>query len=224
MRRYGRFEAAPEGGWHAAREVPAASGPIVAFLGAMEPSRVSEPNDADDDRALVLRAQRGERAAFEALLRRHYERMHRVAWRLTGSRHDAEDVVQEVCCALVEKIGGFRHEARFTTWLIGIVANAAHDHRRRGATLARLRQGLALLVQIGSAPDGRDPHRRIWLDSALGRLDPALRDTLALVAGEGLTHAEAGAALGIAETTVSWRMHEARRRLAKILDGDGPDA
>lgn len=214
MRHHGRLEAVPERSGHAAREASAA-----AVLRLVDTIDVSEP---DDDHALVRRAQGGERAAFEALLRRHYARMHRVAWRMTGSRHDADDVVQEVCCALAEKIGGFRHEARFSTWLIGIVANAAHDHRRRGATLARLRQGLALLVQIGAA-DRRDPHRRIWLESALGRLEPALRDTIALVAGEGLTHAEAGLALGVAETTVSWRMHEARRRLKSEFDGEKPD-
>ena len=43
--------------------------------------------------------------AFETLLRRHYDRVHRLAWRMTGSAHDAEDIAQEVCCTLVERIG-----------------------------------------------------------------------------------------------------------------------
>ena len=90
-------------------------------------------------------------------------------------------------------------------------------------TLARLKAGLAVLVRASGSPDGVDLHRRLWLGSALGRLEPALRDTLALVAGEGLTHAEAGLALGVAETTVSWRIHEARRRLTRELDGERPD-
>nr|WP_183503565.1 sigma-70 family RNA polymerase sigma factor [Methylobacterium brachythecii] len=175
----------------------------------------------DPDRNLVARARAGDRAAFEALLRQNYDRMHRIAWRMTGSREDAEDVVQEVCCALAGRIAGFRGEARFSTWLFGITANACRDHRRRGATLSRLRQGLAILVRAGG--DGRDPHRRIWLENALSRLEPGLREAVVLVAGEGLTHAEAGIALGIAETTVSWRLFEARRRLKEEFDGEMPD-
>ena len=222
MRHHDRLGAVPEAGDEArdtpARRTPARMWTVTAVSGNPPPRP-----EADPDAAFVARAQDGDRAAFEALLRRHYERMHRVAWRISGSRHDAEDVVQEVCCGLVDRIGGFRGEARFATWLIGIVANAARDHHRRGATLARLRERLAVLVRVSTGPDGRDPHRRIWLGSALARLEPALRDTFVLVAGEGLTHAEAGLALGVAETTVSWRMHEARRRLRNEFDGETPD-
>lgn len=178
---------------------------------------------ADPDHDLVERARAGERAAFEALLRRHYDRMHRLAWRLTGSAHDAEDVVQDVCCALVRKIGGFKGEARFATWLFGIVVNACRDHRRRGATLARLKRSVSDLVGLASPADGRDLYRRTWLSSALARLEPGLRDTVALVAGEGLTHAEAAGALGVAETTISWWMHEARRRLGHEFNEETPD-
>src|SRR6185295_8972240 len=70
---------------------------------------------ADRDRHLVDRAARGDRIAFETLLRQHYELMYRVSWRLTGSRTDAQDITQEVCCTLVEKIGSFKGEAKFTT-------------------------------------------------------------------------------------------------------------
>ena len=95
-------------------------------------AEVTEPPDgsATDDDLVGLAAQ-GDRAAFEALLRRHYDLMHRVAWRMTGSQADAQDICQEVCCALVERIGSFRGEAKFTTWLVGIVRNACHDHHRR---------------------------------------------------------------------------------------------
>ena len=172
---------------------------------------------ADPDGDLVARAAGGDRGAFETLLKRHYDRIHRVAGRLTGSTADAEDVAQEVCCALVEKIGGFRGEARFTTWLYGIVVNACHDHRRRGLTLKRLRDGLAVLVDLAPAQDGRDLHRRRWLTRELGRLERPLLETIVLVAGEGMTHAEAGLALGVAEFTVAWRMHEARKALGPRL-------
>jgi RNA polymerase sigma-70 factor (ECF subfamily) len=166
------------------------------------------------DRTLAARAAQGDRAAFEALLRRHYELMHRVAWRLTGSRADAQDIAQEVCCTLVEKIGSFRGEARFTTWLIGIVRNACHDHHRRGSAMTRLRKHLAVVTGLQPQPDGRDLYQRGWLASALAQLQPALRETVVLVAGEGLSHAEAARLLGVAESTVSGRMFEARRVMA----------
>jgi len=173
---------------------------------------------ADPDCDLVERATAGDRNAFEALLRRHYDRIHRVAWRLTGSRAQAEDIAQDVCCTLVEKIGSFKGEARFTTWLTGIVVNACRDHRRRGQTLGRLRERLTVLVGLAHRPDGRDAYRRSWIASALGQLDPLLRDTVVLIVGEDLTHAEAARALGVAESTVSWRMHEARRQLTPRMD------
>lgn len=168
---------------------------------------------ADRDRHLVERAARGDRIAFEILLRQHYELMHRVAWRLTGSRTDAQDIAQEVCCTLVEKIGSFKGEAKFTTWLIGIVRNACHDHRRRGSALTRLRRHLSVVAGLQHPPDGRDLYRRSWLASELAQLEPVLRETVVLVVGEGLTHAEAALALGVAESTVSGRIHEARRRV-----------
>jgi RNA polymerase sigma-70 factor (ECF subfamily) len=172
----------------------------------------------DPDRSLVERAARGDRGAFEALLRRHYDRIHRIAWRLTGSHSHADDIAQDVCCTLVEKIGSFKGEAKFTTWLTGIVVNACRDQRRRGVAFTRLRDCLAVLAGLAPRPDGRDAYRRSWLASELARLDPLLRDTVVLVVGEDLTHAEAARALGVAESTVSWRMHEARRQLTPRTD------
>ena len=193
-----------------------------------EPVPASDDADAsgvifDPDRDLVDRAAAGDRSAFEALLRRHYDRIHRVAWRLTGSRVDAEDIAQDICCALVDKIAGFKGEAKFSTWLTGIVVNACRDHRRRGLTLTRLRERLSVLVGLAPPPDGRNAYRRSWLLSELSRLDPLLRDTVVLIVGEDLTHAEAARALGVAESTVSWRMHEARRQLTPQTAKEIPD-
>jgi RNA polymerase sigma-70 factor (ECF subfamily) len=182
------------------------------------------PNfDSVPDLDLVARAAAGERAAFEALLRRHYDRIHRIAWRLTGSASDADDIAQEVSCALIEKLASFRGEARFTTWLFGIVVNACRDHGRRRQTLKRFRAGLSVLASLAAAPDARDLYRRTWMASEFARLDPVLRETIVLVVGEDMSHLEAAHALGVAESTVSWRMHEARRRLAARALKEIPD-
>ena len=169
-------------------------------------AEVTEPPDGgvtDDD--LVSLATQGNRAAFEALLRRHYDLMHRVAWRMTGSQTDAQDICQDVCCALVERIASFRGEAKFTTWLVGIVRNACHDHHRRHSTLTRLKGHLAVLAEMATPPDGRDLFRRSWLASELARLSPLLRETVVLVVGEGMTHAEAATALDVSESTIYGR-------------------
>ena len=174
---------------------------------------------SDPDSSLVAAAVAGNRDAFAALLERHYDRIHGLAWQLTGSRADADDIAQDVCCTLVEKLGSFRGEAKFGTWLCGITFNTCRDWRRRRGSFRAFTEKLTVLVGIAAAPDGRDLYDAIWLKSAIARLKPALRDTAVLVAGQQLTHAEAGAILGVAEATVAWRMHEVRRLLTAV-EGD----
>lgn len=170
--------------------------------------------DADPDAELVTGALAGDREAFGLLLQRHYDRIHGLAWQLTGSRADADDIAQDVCCTLVERIGSFRREALFTTWLCGIVYNACRDLHRRRRSFGGFAARLAVLAGLARAPDGRDLHDLLWVKSAIAGLPPAYRDTAVLVAGQQLTHAEAAAILGVAEATISWRMHEIRRLLA----------
>lgn len=168
----------------------------------------------DPDARLILLATGGDRDAFDDLLRRHYDRIHGLAWQLTGSRADAEDIAQDVCCILVEKIGSFRGEAKFTTWLCGIVFNACRDLRRRRRSFFGFTDRLAELAGITRASGDEDLHNALWLKSAIAKLKPAYREAVVLVAGQQLTHAEAAEILGVAESTISWRMLEARRMLA----------
>lgn len=174
----------------------------------------------DPDHSLVAAACAGDRDAFASLLERHYDRIHALAWQLTGTRADADDIAQDVCCTLVEKIGTFRGEAKFGTWLCGITYNACRDLKRRRRSIWSLGERLTVLAGLAPAPDGRDLHDAMWLKSAIARLKPALRDTVVLVAGQQLTHAEAAEILGVAEATVGWRMHEVRR----LLSADGGSA
>ena len=165
----------------------------------------------DTDSSLIAAASAGDRDAFARLLERHYDRIHGLAWQLTGSRADADDIAQDVCCTLVEKLGTFRGDSKFTTWLHGITFNACRDWRRRRRTFGAFTDRLAVLAGLATPPDGRDAYDAAWLRSAIARLKPALRDTVVLVAGQQLTHAEAAGILGVAEATVAWRMHEVRR-------------
>ena len=83
------------------------------------------------DEDLARAAAKGDADAFASLLARHYDRIFRLAFRLTGRADQAEDLTQDICAVLPAKIAGFRAEAKFTTWLYRVVVNAAEDARRR---------------------------------------------------------------------------------------------
>lgn len=173
------------------------------------------------DEALALAAALGDREAFAALLARHYERILRLGWRLLGSAAEAEDLAQDICLALPAKLGGFRGEARFTTWLHRVVVNAAHDRRRRAATRAKAADGWGDWEIARRAADSEAAEAADWLARAMGALAPDLRDTVALVLGEAMTHREAGAILGVSEGTVSWRMSEVKKHLKALAAAEG---
>jgi RNA polymerase sigma-70 factor (ECF subfamily) len=167
------------------------------------------------DETLALAAVNGDGAAFSALLARHYDRVFALSFRLTGRRAEAEDLTQDICAALPDKLARFRAEARFTTWLYRVVVNAAHDRRRRQSRHARAAEGWGdwELGRRAAAEDAAE--KTDWLTQAMTSLNADLRDTLALVLDE-MTHAEAAEVLDVSEGTISWRMSEIRKRLAQM--------
>ncbi len=90
-----------------------------------------EPNVSDE--ALMIRFQRGDRAAFSALVRRHQGPVFNFALRHLRVRSAAEDVVQDTFVRVVQSAADFKHEARFSTWLYTIARNLCIDHMRKGA-------------------------------------------------------------------------------------------
>ena len=179
-----------------------------------------------DDDALARRAGAGDRDAFAALLDRHYDRIYRLALRLLGDADDAADLTQEICIDLAGKLKSWRGESRFGTWLYRVVVNAARDVMRRHTARRRATEGHAAASSVSRTAHGRqDGHEaHVWLHQALAALSDDLRETVLLVLQEGLSHAEAGAVLGVKESTISWRIHEARNRLRALAKtgGDGP--
>jgi len=172
------------------------------------------------DEMLATAAANGDRAAFAVLVGRHYDRIHRLAWRLTGAKAEAEDLAQDICAALPAKLRNWRGEAKFTTWLYRVVVNASHDLRRRHATRSRASQGwgdweLARQDEIATQAEAEG-----WLAQAMTQLPPELRDTVALVLGEEMTQAEAGLVLGLSEGTIAWRMSDVKKRLRAMARED----
>lgn len=172
----------------------------------------------NDDLDLAGRARDGDTDAFRQLLEGHYECAYRVAVRMTGSVPDAEDITQDVFVSLPMKLGSFRGDSRFSTWLYSVVVNACRDHHRLQTALARMQEDYASNRDSILADEIDSDRRRAWLSEALLDLEPALRETAVLVLSEDLNHREAAAVLGCAESTVSWRMHEVRRKLSRMLE------
>lgn len=168
------------------------------------------------DEILALEAAGGNRAAFATLAGRHYDRLLGLAWRLTGNRADAEDLVQDILMALPRKLAGWRGDARFTTWLYRVAVNSAQDRRRRQAVRDKAAQGWGDWETARQAEIAAARTADAWLHEAMALLPEDLRDTVALVLGEDLTQAQAAEVLGLSEGTIAWRMSEVRRRLRAI--------
>ena len=168
------------------------------------------------DEKLIARARSGDAEAFAQLVTRHYDLIFRVAFRMLGRRSDAEDLTQDICVALPRKLHGFRGEAKFTTWLYRVITNAATDRRREQATRSRAGDGWGELEQMNRASLSEQREDLSWLQQAMATLPGELRETAALVLGEGLTHASAAQVLEVSEGTVSWRMSEVKRTLRAL--------
>jgi RNA polymerase sigma-70 factor, ECF subfamily len=189
------------------------------------------PGDKTD--RLVKRAQGGDRAAFDDLVRRYRARIYALTLHLTGSRSEADDITQDVFTRAYQRLDTFGGRSEFFTWLYRIAVNRALNARRD--TARRRTSGLDdPRVQAAVAVDAYgDPRRAAELRqtyarlvAALDRLSPTLRSTVVLVALQGLSHDEAAAVLGCSAGTVAWRIHEARNQLRAALDGamaDGDD-
>ena len=180
---------------------------------AARQTNVMRMNVSDED--LARAAAGGDAAAFSTLLARRYDGLFGLAFRLTGSRAEAEDLTQDICAALPAKLPGFQGASRFTTWLYRVAVNAAHDRRRRQASHARAADGWGDW-ELARRAEAEDTAEQIdWLMAAMRELNDDLRDTLALVLDD-MTHAEAASILGVSEGTVSWRMSEAKKKLAAL--------
>ncbi|MCY4479184.1 MAG: sigma-70 family RNA polymerase sigma factor [Rhodospirillales bacterium] len=170
----------------------------------------------ETDRALVDRAATGDREAFATLIERHYELIYRVGARVLGNDEAAADLAQDVCIGLAARLPSYRGESRFATWLYRVVVNAARDRLRRDGAQRRNEAAFAEVDAMTRAEQAAIDAEALWLRQMLGGLADDLRTTVVLVLQEGLRHAEAAEVLGISESTVSWRMHEARKRLRAL--------
>jgi RNA polymerase sigma-70 factor, ECF subfamily len=180
----------------------------------------------DPDAELVARWRTGDASAFEKLVHRHERRVFSLVFRMLGSREEAEDVAQEAFLALHRHGHRFRGEARFSTFVYRVAANAALNRRR---TLGRRRAREEALVRRQDAGDDlpvapRDPEDaasggeiQVRVQAALQELAPDLRMAIVLYDIEGQSYADIAHALRIPEGTVKSRIHRARTALRDRL-------
>lgn len=170
------------------------------------------------DDALIREAIDGNSYAFEQLVRRHYMMMYKVAFKWCGRREDAEDIAQNACIKLGQNIRSFRFDAAFTTWLYRIVINTAKDYKRKQ------RNEVPLFEEMDLPASGQNQEDTLMAKQLLmvvERLPPKLREAVILVFCEDMSHRQAAEVLGCAESTVSWRIHQARKKIDNSLEKGG---
>jgi RNA polymerase sigma-70 factor (ECF subfamily) len=172
------------------------------------------------DEILVDRAQTGDASAFEALIERHYDLMLRLGYRMFGSQFMAEELAQDICCALPKKLLSFRGDAKFTTWLYRVTINAAKDQLRKQKSRNSAQEAWGDIDTLKRQADTAKAEDMEWLAQAMTTLPLDLRETLVLILSEDMKHAEAAEVLGISEGTVSWRMSEAKKYLRNLAKAE----
>jgi RNA polymerase sigma-70 factor (ECF subfamily) len=152
----------------------------------------------------------------------HHRRLYQVAYHLTSSRHDAEDVVQEVFVRLHGKLEQFQGEARLSTWLYRMTVNASLDALRRFKRRQKWETSLALIVNeegLARESSGQLDHTEMSekLRKALSRLRKPFRIVVVLRDFEGMAYDEIAEVLQIDKGTVASRLHRAYAKLKKEL-------
>lgn len=185
------------------------------------------------EQELVERAQKGDEAAFEALVTAHEKRIYNLCRRLAGNPEDAAELTQEAFLNAWRGLGRFQGGSSFSTWLYRLASNVCIDFLRK----EKRRQSLSMTVSLDDeeeerqvdlpderyAPEGaleRSEARRAVAEG-LERLTPEHRQVLVMREINGLSYAEIGQILDLEEGTVKSRIARARNALRKVLTEQG---
>jgi len=188
------------------------------------------------DADAIERVLAGDRDAYRVLMDRHFCAVHRIAFRITGNREDAEDAAQEAFLRAYNKLPGFRRDSSFSTWITRIAMNTAinlverrnRDLQQHGPRIADSDSAMEQTVQVA---DGLPGPERCLLDhevtvlrnQALAALTPMERTAFTLRHMEELPIAEIAAALNVpansAKQAVFRAVGKLRRSLAPVAGG-----
>src|ERR1041384_6718414 len=181
----------------------------------------AERTEMPSDLELVRAAAAGDAAAFEQLYQQHYRRVFSLCVRMLGSGAQAEDMTQEVFLQVFRKIGSFRGDSAFTTWLHRLTVNQVLMHfRKRGVKLEHTSEegDFTNVVETPLQSTRRiSMVDRLDLDKAIAELPPGYRTVFILHDVEGYEHEEISGLLNVSIGTSKSQLHKARMRLRELL-------
>jgi len=173
-----------------------------------------------NDREVIQACQRGDADAFRVLFEGYQDRVYSIALRYSGNDATAMDIAQEVFLKLLSRIGEFRGEASFESWLYRLVVNCCLDHQRRGRRVAPFLDGLldAVCTSAESALHAlMRAERDQRVQDVVGKLPPEQRIVVVLRYTEGLSYDEIAEILGCSPGTVASRLNRAHKVLERRL-------
>jgi RNA polymerase sigma-70 factor (ECF subfamily) len=192
-------------------------------------NRLARQIEAEQDRELVLQAQRGDSAAFRTLVQRHQRRAFAIALAMVQDEDDALEVVQEAFLRVHRRLDSFHGGSSFFTWLYRIVTNLSIDllrkPARREAELSPSRRvddetEIPCLARLENAdPLGSAENRELQLriQAALDALPPYHRGVILMREVEGMSYEEMAQAMGVSKGTIMSRLFHARQKLMRAL-------
>ena len=170
---------------------------------------------------VIHACQEGDREAFRLLFEAYKDRVFSIACYSLGDETAADDITQQIFVKLFTRIGQFRGDSEFTTWLYRLVINACLDERRRQRRLLPVAEFLPMSkAAYRKSPEPGYERREIAgsVREAIGGLKPKMRLPILLKYIEGLSYEEIAAVLGCSKGTVASRLNRAHKALAKKLD------
>ena len=211
--------------------------PAAALAGRKDVREMDEQEQSRlEDEKLVARAQTGDAAAFDTLLLKHSPRIYALVYNMTASHHDTDDILQNVWAKVYRAIGGFRSEAKFSTWLHSIAANTSINflrrrNRHRALNLDDLDSGILqdkefTELRAASTPvrdaDLVDLQRRI--NESIQQLTPEHRAVVTMCDIQEMPQADIAKVLRISEGTVRSRLFYAHKQLQTLLSEFAPNS
>ncbi len=178
------------------------------------------------DYELTQASSKGDMVAFEEVYNRHHRRVYAICLRMLKNTNEAEDLTQDVFIQLHRKIGSFRGDSAFTTWLHRLTVNQVLMHfRKRTVKFEKTTEEGETPVQMvrGSERPGKMPVvDKIAIQNAIKQLPNGYRNVFLLHDVEGFEHEEVARILGCSVGTSKSQLHKARLKLRKLLTRKAP--
>jgi RNA polymerase sigma-70 factor (ECF subfamily) len=210
---------------------PSGAMPLNTSAISASNTKQARQREAEEDRALIAKAQAGDTVAFRSLVERHERRAFSIALALVRDENDARELVQDAFLRVFKSLGTFQGGSSFFTWLYRIITNLSIDLIRkpgRGHSeldeQSELESDQEFDFPLLGRPDGSDPVDVVRrheiaarLQSAFEQLPPYHRGVIVMREVEGLSYEEMAQVMGVSKGTIMSRLFHARQKLQRAL-------